>query len=230
LRQRFLREYPEFEDKSMVLYPCPDEELLSPPSDVVIEEMRNQLALRGKKIILSVGRLTDGKGFTHFIRMLPEIARKYPHVIWLLIGEGEKREYVLEQIRARNLQSVVRFIGPVPHSEIGRYYHLADLFVLLTHPDEGMEEGLGLVFLEAAASGLAVVAGKSGGVEEAVIHAETGIMVDVYRDGDDAIEDTIVDLLEQDAYRQELGQTAQQRIRSEFRWPSQIARLERWMK
>lgn len=228
LKHRFLEVLPQYEPTTVVLYPCPDPAYLISPPESVLEALRNTYALHGKKIILTVSRFVDGKGFPHLLRMMPSILEKEPHLVWMLIGDGPKKEYILGEVQKRNLQNIVRYVGEVSHEELKQFYYLADLFVLLTHPDEGREEGLGLVFLEAAAAGLPVVAGKSGGVEEAVLHTETGLVVDLYH-GDPGVIETIVTLLQNKEYSATLGIHAKARIASEFVWSHQLMRLSSWL-
>jgi len=219
---------PEFESKSSVMYPCPDPDFLEEPPKEKIDKLRSQLALEGKRVLLSVGRLDEGKGFPHIIRTLPKLLKRDPHVVWVIIGDGPKKQEILNMIQKKSLQNVVRYIGEVPYEDLKIYYYLADLFVLLTHPDEGREEGLGMVFLEAAAAGLPVVAGKSGGVEEAVLHTKTGIVVDVFQEARQ-IESIIFDLLSNHIFALQLGKNAKERIRQDFQWPKQLKKLEPWI-
>ncbi|PIR77189.1 MAG: hypothetical protein COU30_03855, partial [Candidatus Magasanikbacteria bacterium CG10_big_fil_rev_8_21_14_0_10_38_6] len=158
LKHRLVKELPEFEQKSLVLYPCPDDALYHPPAQDFLDSLKSQYALEGKKVMLSIGRFEDGKGFPHIIRILPKLLEKIPNLVWLVIGDGKKQEKLVTQVQKNSLQNIVRFLGKVPHNEVVPFYYIADIFTLLTHPDEGKEEGLGLVFLEAAAAGLPVVA------------------------------------------------------------------------
>ncbi len=228
LRRRFLERLPEFENRSMVMYPCPDALFSRTPVREEIDTLRRTLALEGKKVVLSVGRLDDGKGFPHLIRAFSDILKKETHAVWVVIGDGPKREMIVSEIQKRQLQNVVRYIGGVSHEKLPQYYYLADLFVLLTHPDDGREEGLGLVFLEAAAAGKAIVAGKSGGVEEAVIDGETGQVLDVYHEAQ-KITDTIVALLGNHDERDRMGRAGRQRILEIFQWEIQLKKLEPWI-
>lgn len=228
LRRRFLRILPEYEDKSLVVYPCPEPDFLTPPKPEEIDQLKSMLALEGKQTILSVSRIAEGKGFPHLARMMPDILKRAPHLVWLIIGDGSKKDMLLQMIQKNNLQNVVRFIGEVPHAEIKKYYYLANLFVLLTHPDEGREEGLGLVFLEAAAAGLPVLAGQSGGVEEAVLDGKTGLVVDVHKEIRE-IPDTIAALLQNKEKSREFGKNAKERIQKDFQWPVQLERLRPWL-
>lgn len=227
LKHRLVRIMPELDSISSVLYPCPEDTFYLAPTEGIIADMKAKYALEGKRVMLSVARLTDGKGITHLIRIIPQILEKVPNLVWFIIGEGEKRDFLLSEIQKHSLQNVVRMIGEVSHSELKNFYYLADLFVLLTHPDEGREEGLGLVFLEAAAAGLPVVAGKSGGVEEAVIHAETGIVVDIYK-GDKGVVDSICQMFLHKDFATRLATNAKDRVRADFRWEHQLRVISSW--
>lgn len=227
LQERFLRAVPELEEKTAVIYPCPDMDFLSRPDKDELDLLRAQLALEGKKVMLTVSRIDEGKGITHIARLLPDILKKEPNLVWLLIGDGPKRPMIMADIQKHNLQNVVRYVGSIPHDQLKKYYYLADLFVLLTHPDEGREEGLGLVFLEAAACGLPAVAGRSGGVEEAVIHSQTGLVVDVYQQL--TVVSAIAEMLEHADFRQKLGAFAQERIKTDFNWVNQLDKLDGYL-
>jgi phosphatidylinositol alpha-1,6-mannosyltransferase len=228
LKKRFLDVLPEFEKKSTVVYPCPEPDFFVPPPQEDIDHLKNMYALEGKQTILSVSRIVEGKGFPHLVRMMPEILKRAPHLVWLIIGDGSKKELLMQLIQKYSLQNVVRFIGEIPHADLKKYYYLADLFVLLTHPDEGREEGLGLVFLEAAATGLPVVAGRSGGVEEAVIDGETGLVMNLNNEIRE-IPDAIVALLNNKEKSLDLGRQAQERIQRDFQWPVQLEHLRPWL-
>lgn len=228
LKQRLLRVLPQFEPISTVMYPCPDEEFFTPADEKAIQKLVDELALEGKQVVLSIGRLADGKGFPHMVRIFPKILEKVPHVVWVIIGEGAKRDEIYEEIRKNNLQNVVRYLGMVPHEEIKKYYYLADVFALFTHPDEGKEEGLGLVFLEAAACARPVVAGLSGGVVEAVDNGQTGLIIDIIQNlpaGGEAI----AQMLLNKEFARRMGEAGQQRIKSVFVWSHQTKVLNRWL-
>lgn len=228
LKRRFLHALPQFEKSSRVLYPCPEEDFLIPPPVAQLQKMRQQYALEGKRVILSISRLDEGKGFPHLIRIMPDVLKKFSDLVWIIVGDGPKREYITGLIQKNYLQNVVRYVGVMPHDVIKPFYYLADVFVLFTHPDEGREEGLGLVFLEASAAGIPALAGRSGGVEEAVLNGQTGIVVDITQNVQGA-KDALMNLLENKTYAQELGNNGQARIRAEFSWPHQLEQLGTWL-
>lgn len=228
IMRRFLERMPEYEKKCSVMYPCPHRSFLEQVHEDKVEELRRSLALEGKKVILSVSRIDKGKGFLHLVAAMQKILVQEPHTVWVIVGDGPKRAEVIQEIQKRSLQNVVRFIGAIPHEQLSVYYHLADLFVLLTHTSGEREEGLGLVFLEAASAGLPIVAGKTGGVEEAVIDGVTGRVFDVYHSGDKIIE-TIVELLHNPEIRKKMGEAGRERIISTFQWDKQIHILDPWI-
>jgi len=228
LKDRFLLIFPEFESKSIVVYPCPDRDFSTFPSFSELHKLKEQYALEGKKVILSIARFDEGKGMPHLIRLLPDVLKKVPNAVWLLIGDGPKKAEAMKLIHDEALQNVVRYVGPLPHDKLKPFYYSADVFVLLLHPDEGREEGLGMVFLEAAACGIPAVAGKSGGVEEAVIHTETGLVFDVRRDVK-AITEGIVQILSHSEFGHQLGRQAQERMQTSFKWEHQVGRLKPWI-
>lgn len=228
LKERLLKAFPEFQDKTKVLYPCPEQMFLTPPPQSDIDALTHQYALEGKKVLLTVSRLEEGKGLPHLVRLMPTILERVPSLVWFIVGDGSKRESLLEDIRKHNLQNIVRFIGEVEHKELKKYYHIADIFVLLTHPDNGFEEGLGLVFLEAATAGLPIVAGLSGGVPEAVLHEKTGLVIDVKQNPEEIIE-AIVKMINEPEYAKHLGTAGQERILKEFVWSEQLKVIEDWM-
>lgn len=228
LKKRTIEAFPDIAPNTTVLYPCPDEDFLMPPPTEELQKMRDQLALEGKKVILTISRLAEGKGFPLLIRVMSEIFKTVPHLVWIIVGDGPKKNEIIEDIRAHNLQNVVRFIGEVPHFELKNYYYLADLFVLLTHPDpKGTEEGLGLVFLEASAAGLPIIAGRSGGVEEGVLNGKTGLVVDAYQGVE--IVAAVSRLIHDRDFALELGKNAQERIKKEFNWYEQLKKIVAWI-
>ncbi|EKD43180.1 MAG: hypothetical protein ACD_72C00416G0001 [uncultured bacterium] len=167
--------------------------------------------------------MAEGKGFPHMVRMLSEIIVKVPNVVWLVIGDGPKSKEVFQMVQKNSLQNVVRFLGNIDPQEIYKYYHLADLFVLLTHKDEAHEEGWGTVFLEAAACGLPVVAGRVGGVEEAVLDGQTGVVVEVYQD--QSVIPAIITMLNDSTTSKKMGDFGRERVKNNFRWEKEILKL-----
>ena len=130
----------------------------------------------------------------------------------------------MDLVQKYSLQNIVRYLGEVPYQNLPLYYQSADLFVLLTHKDEQSEEGWGTVFLEAGASGLPVVAGRVGGVEEVVANLQTGLLVDIYQDA--GVISAVVELLHNEEYAKKMGAAGRERAQKEFNWDNQIRKLD----
>ncbi len=228
LLRRFTLNFPEFTSKASVIYPGPDQIFFAPPDTEKVNQIAEQLAISGRPTIISIARMVEGKGFPHLVRVVKQVADKAPSLSWIIIGTGPKLGEVIAEVQNNSLQNIVRFIGEVPHTDLPNYFHTSSIFALLTHPDNGFEEGLGLVFLEAAAAGLPCIAGKSGGVEEAVVHGKTGFVFDVYRNQPDIVE-ALLYLINNPEAAKQMGAAGRARISSEFNFKNQVKKLESWL-
>lgn len=123
-----------------------------------------------KKVILFVGRLVEKKGVTYLIEAMKEV-----DAILVIVGDGPLRNQLEEQ--AEELGNRVQFLGAKTHSELQVIFASADILVIpsVTARD-GDQEGLGLVILEAMASGLPVIASDSGGISQVVRNEYNGIL------------------------------------------------------
>jgi len=224
LKSKITQEFPSLASRVAVLYPCPNPDFLLPPADTRINECREKYALEGKKILLSVSRLVDGKGLEYLLTILPNILKEVPHLVWVVVGDGEKKSALMREVQKRGLQNSVRFVGSVPHNRLKVFYYVADVFALLTHPYRGKEEGLGLVFLEAAAAGLPVVAGRSGGVEEAVLDKKTGILIDAHANLEGVV-GAVSRFMTDKKIAHQFGRAGKERVKSEFVWKNQVKKV-----
>lgn len=206
-----------------VVHPCPSEAFLASVPENELTKLQAHLALSGKKVVLTVGRMIEGKGFPHCVSILSKIIEKVPNVVWIMVGNGPKRNTIISLVQKHNLQNAVRFLGEVPHEQLPTLYQAADAFVLLTHPDGGVEESWGTVLLEAAASGVPVVVGRAGGVVEAVEGGVTGLVVDTYQT--EQVVSAITEILTDEAKATSLGAAGKARVAEEFTWSKQLAKL-----
>ena len=181
-------------------------------------ELRNELGLTEKKVIVSVGRLVHRKGQDVLIEAMPAIIRDVPEAHILMIGEGPYRSYLENRVKALEIQERVTFIGRIQYADLPRYICAGDLFVMPSRSRlAGLEvEGLGIVYLEASACGLPVIAGDSGGAPDAVLEGETGLVVD----GTQKIEvaHAVVELLLDPDRSKAMGIRGRQWIIQEWRW------------
>ena len=186
------------------------------PSDSF--ELKGQLGITDKKVIVSVGRLVHRKGQDVLIEAIPQILSKIPEAHLLLIGEGPYRQYLEKRAKDLEIDSHITFIGRVMYSDLPKYICLGEVFVMPSRSRlAGLEvEGLGIVYLEASACGLPVIAGNSGGAPDAVIDGVTGVVVD----GKDqqVIATSIVNLLEDQEKAREMGQKGREWVINQWRW------------
>ncbi len=164
---------------SMVkIAPGIDTDHFAPTSDGI--QLRKELGLESKSVIISVGRLVHRKGQDVLIQSLPEILKSVPSAHLVLVGEGPYRSHLEKLIAELQVTEYVTLIGRIQYRDLPRYFCVGDIFVMPSRSRlAGLEvEGLGIVYLEASACGLPVVAGQSGGAPDAVIEGVTGVTVD----------------------------------------------------
>ena len=181
-------------------------------------ELRAQLGLTDKSVIISVGRLVHRKGQDKLISALPAIRSSVPNVHLVLVGVGPHQKYLENLVAKLNLTDCVTFIGRINYSELPKYICVGDIFAMPSRSRFfGLEvEGLGIVYLEASACGLPVVGGKSGGAPDAVLVGETGVVVD----GTDTSEiaSACIDLLNNPELCALMGATGRAWIIENWRW------------
>ncbi len=143
-------------------------------------ELKRALGLADKRVIVSVGRLVHRKGQDTLIEAMPHILNKISDAHLLLIGEGPYRQYLEKRVKDLEIDGHVTFIGRITYSELPRYICVGEVFAMPSRSRlAGLEvEGLGIVYLEASACGLPVIAGNSGGAPDAVIEGVTGLVID----------------------------------------------------
>ncbi|GIV76561.1 MAG: hypothetical protein KatS3mg050_0955 [Litorilinea sp.] len=122
-------------------------------------------------VLLFVGSLSVEKRPDRFLRVVAQVARRCPHLHAWLVGAGPLREALEQQAATLGLAERVHFLGV--QADVFSLMAAADLLLLTSDT-----EGVPAVVLEAGAMGLPVVAGRVGGVPEAVRHGETGLLVD----------------------------------------------------
>jgi phosphatidylinositol alpha-1,6-mannosyltransferase len=156
------------------------------------KDLRIQLGLQDKEVIVCVGRLVPRKGQDKLIKALPEILRSRPNAHLLFVGSGSFQIKLEKLITNLSLTNHVSFTGRVQYDDLTKYICVGDIFAMPSRSRfAGLEvEGLGIVYLEASACGLPVLGGDSGGAPDAVLPGVTGIVVngrDVSQIADSAI-------------------------------------------
>jgi phosphatidylinositol alpha-1,6-mannosyltransferase len=181
-------------------------------------QLRKELKLEDKRVIVSVGRLVHRKGQDHLIESMPEILKSVPNAHILLVGQGPYLSHLKKLVARHDLSDHVSFIGRIQYSQLPQYICAGDVFVMPSRSRFfGLEvEGLGIVYLEASACGLPVIAGSSGGAPDAVINGVTGFVVDGQKNQE--IASATIKLLDDSDYAKRMGIAGREWIVENWRW------------
>ncbi len=175
-------------------------------------------------LVSSFSRLVPRKGMDTLIDAAAHLAPSWPELLVTIGGGGRDRERL--ERRARRSGAPVRFLERVADDLLAPWLAASDLFVMdCRNRWAGLEqEGFGIVFLEAAACGVPSIAGRSGGSAEAVVHGETGLVLDRPR-STRALVRTLVTLRDEPARRASMGEAARDLTRRDFDWDVLAGRL-----
>jgi colanic acid/amylovoran biosynthesis glycosyltransferase len=209
-KQLIARAFPE--ERILVHYTGVDRNFFVPDPSV----------LRGP-VVLFVGRLTEKKGCAYLLRAMHEVQAAVPAAELVVIGDGPLRKE-LEELASKTLRKS-RFLGWLPPEAVRAWMSRARVFcVPSVRAPSGDGEGFGMVFAEAQAMGLPVASFSSGGVPEAVLHGETGLLA---AEGDwRSLARNILALLENGTLWRNMSETGQKRVRELFDLKKQTAKLE----
>lgn len=187
--------------------------------------VRARLGLTDRPVVVCVSRLVPRKGQDTLIRALPRILRQVPDAVLLIVGGGPYEKELRRLAAETGVAASVRFTGAVPWSELPAHYGAGDVFAMPCRTRRGGldVEGLGIVYLEASATGLPVVAGDSGGAPDAVLDGETGWVVRGESAEDTA--DRVTALLLDPELRARMGERGRAWVEEKWRWDLLAERL-----
>jgi phosphatidylinositol alpha-1,6-mannosyltransferase len=195
-----------------------------PLSDQTLADARRRFVVQDKHVILSVGRLIPRKNQVALVEAMPRILEAVPDATLVLVGRGPSMSDCCRAANTLKVREHVLLPGYVNDVDLAALYQICKVFALPTlEHDAGQVEGFGLVFAEAHSYGKAVVAGHSGGVADAVLHDETGVVVD--GDDSDALADAIITLLKDEALAQRLGEAGKKRVEKDLNWTAFTKRM-----
>jgi len=197
------------------------------PNPAARKEIRTRYGLGDRPTAVCISRLWPRKGQDMLIRALPLIRKRVPEAALLIVGGGPYEDRLRAMADQLGVGEHVIMTGRVPWEELPAHYVAGDVFAMpcRTH-GRGLDvEGLGIVYLEASASGLPVVAGDSGGAPETVLDGVTGNVVD----GRDLerIVDAVATLLADPSLASEMGEAGRRWVSRHWRWTDIATRLTR---
>lgn len=204
------------------LAPAVDADRFNPAVDG--SDIRARHGLSGRVVISCISRLVDRKGQDRLLQALPRIRRIVPEAAVLLVGDGPDRPRLEKMAAALDITRHVIFAGRVADDELPAYYAACDVFALPCRTQRlGIDvEGLGIVLLEASATGKPVIAGNSGGAPDAVREGDTGFVIS---DDLDALAQAIIDLASDDFKAAAMGQAGRSWVLDNWTWDTPAGRL-----
>lgn len=217
-------------NKTKILNPGVDTDVFKPDNNLRLDLDCLKVPFKDSQVILSVGRLVEVKNHEMVLRCLAKVAKRFPDLIYLIAGDGPQFNYLKELTGRLGLHRNVSFLGSVWGRNLVQLYNICDLFVLpskerkMDNKGKIHAETFGIVFTEANACGKPVIGGNSGGVPEAVVHGETGYLVDP----DDAGElaRRIVELLTDRKKARKMGEAGRRRAVEELDWRVVVRRFD----
>jgi phosphatidylinositol alpha-1,6-mannosyltransferase len=202
--------------RTVIVPPGVDSERFRPldPAQRRAARLRHGLPADGR-LIVSVSRLVPRKGMDVLIEAAARLGRTRPDLTVAIGGKGRDARRLSALVRRTG--APVRLLGFVPEVDLPALDGAADVWAMICRNRWGglEQEGFGIVFLEAAATGVPQVAGRSGGADEAVVDGETGTVVD-HPDDPAAVTLALARLLDDEELRVKMGTAARERVAAEF--------------
>jgi phosphatidyl-myo-inositol dimannoside synthase len=144
-----------------------------------VQAIKAKYSVADRPVVVCVSRLVPRKGQDVLIRAWPQVLRRFPEAALLIVSGGPDKERLVKLIGETGVGAAVTLAGPVPWADLPLYFAAGDVFAMPCRTRRGGldVEGLGIVYLEASATGLPVVGGDSGGAPDAVLEGRTGFIV-----------------------------------------------------
>jgi phosphatidylinositol alpha-1,6-mannosyltransferase len=212
---------PEAVERMVRLAPGVDVTFFRPGSGG--QAVRDRLGLASRPVVVCVSRMVRRKGQDTLIRAWPQVRAEVSNAVLLLVGDGPYAGDLRRLAGRVGVSDAVLFTGPIPWAELPGYYDAGDVFAMPCRTRRaGLDvEGLGMVYLEASATGLPVIAGDSGGAPDAILDGESGYVV---RDASGAAA-RVIELLKDPGRARAMGEKGLAWVDREWRWELAAARL-----
>ncbi len=180
------------------------------------KEVRERYGLDSRRWLMTVARLTPHKGIDMGLQVLARLREGYPELGYAVVGSGTELSELESLARRLNISDRVRFLTQVPDRDLPGLYNCAEVYLGLSRQMPRNVEGFGISLVEAGGCGVPVVAGRSGGIPDAVREGETGILVD--SENPEQIASAVRGLLDDRDLAQRLGTGGRRAVESYFNW------------
>jgi phosphatidyl-myo-inositol dimannoside synthase len=193
-------------------------------------ELRARYRLGQRPTVVCLSRLVPRKGQDMLIRALPAIRQRVDGAALVIAGGGPYLATLRRLAERFRVSEHVTFTGGIPAAELPAYHAMADVFAMPCRTrGAGLDvEGLGIVFLEASATGVPVIAGCSGGAPETVRHNKTGLLVDGR--SVNLIVDAVTELLADPDRAATMGAAGRDWVTAQWQWDMLAGRLSELMR
>jgi len=184
--------------------------------DLSSQEVINSYNFSGNPILLTLARLDKRKGHEKVLYSLKKLKEDFPEIQYIIAGDGPEKNNLSNIAKKLQIQNYVHFVGNINDKQKKEIFEKTSLMVMPTS-DQTLNrsiEGFGIAYIEAAMFGICSVASDIGGVKEAVIHEETGILIN----SDDNLYSCLKDLLKDEKKINRLSSNAQDRALKNFKW------------
>ncbi|MDA3803091.1 MAG: glycosyltransferase family 4 protein [Patescibacteria group bacterium] len=219
--------FPEFKDKIVVVNPGLPE-IDTRGSDMDSKKISESYNFDNKTILFSLGRLVKRKGFDKTIEAIASLDDKEKeNLVYVIAGAGPDEAYLRSLVSTSDRERII-FLGQITEGEKWSWLNKCDIFVMPSRNISGDHEGFGIVYLEANLCSKPVIAGLAGGVGDAVVDNETGLMVDP--ENIESIKDAILKLKDNSELRDSLGEKGKERVKKEFSWQNLAIDLVEFIK
>ncbi len=206
-----------------ILHPGCDPDEFSPGAPDPSLYANSPLLRTAGPVLLTVGNLVERKGHDLVLKCLPELLKRWPDLVYVVVGEGPNRRPLEQLAQSLGVSGSVCFVGRADERALCNYYRRCDVMVMPSRlrAQHNDVEGFGIVFLEANACGKPAVGGRCGGMADAIVHGETGFVVDSNDSAD--LSRHLQLLLSDRQLAQRFGATGRRRVVAELSW-SAVAR------
>lgn len=218
---------PDLADKISIVNP--GIESSAPLADeTLINNLKEQYGLKDKIVLFTLGRLVRRKGVDKVIEALELIPEPLIHNLsYFIAGTGPEKDYLQSLVPVKFFKKII-FLDEIKEEEKWAWLRLSDIFIMPSRDIAGDFEGFGIVYLEANLCGRPVIAGRAGGIQDAVVDGYNGLLVNP--ESAEEIKAAIITLANDPARRDQLGRQGEDRARQDFNWEKQTAGIANLIK
>ncbi len=191
-----------------------DPEVFRPGVDTT--DVRERYGMRSGRWLITVARLTPHKGIDAGLRVLGDLSGCYPDLRYAVVGSGGELTQLQDTARELGISDRVRFLTQVPDRDLPGLYNCAEVYLGLSRQMPRNVEGFGISLVEASACGIPVVAGRSGGIPDAVRDGETGLLVD--SEDAEQVSTAVRGLLDDQSLGRRLGAGGRHAVETHYNW------------